>query len=224
MILSLLALAHPVPPQEPAAEQLLAARAAIEALAAANQGAAAIQADYVQRRYTELLERPLVSSGRFHHRSDPGCLAFHALQPRQSIIRLDPTSYTVFRPVEARAEVFEFGTNHVAKLLLMLFRPSLAEIERVFRIAGSASEDEVVHVVLMPRQEEVAKLVPRVELTIRTAKPALVGIAYTDSQGDRIAIELSNVLALAKAPAGEFLDELPKGTRVIRHLPEQDAR
>ncbi|MFN6192861.1 MAG: hypothetical protein ACK5BN_03450, partial [Planctomycetota bacterium] len=60
-----------------------------------SQRAKVLVADYVQRRTTELLKEPLVSTGRFLFRRDPAVVVFFAAEPRPSVVRLAERVYEV---------------------------------------------------------------------------------------------------------------------------------
>jgi len=206
--------------QEPAADA--AAKAALQKLAARLKEARTLSAKVVQSRRTELLDKPIVSSGTMSYRRDPAQLVFHLTEPRKAEIHLDKSSYQVFRPDEKRLERIDFDGEDVTSKILMVFEPKTEEIGKAFLIRGGESKDGAIEVGLESSDERFRKRLKKIALTIVEADGALRRIAYTDAEGDEVQFELSDVAINPDLAPDEFTLKIPEGTRVLRRRVTQD--
>lgn len=199
-----------------------AARDALDKLAAKMKDVRTLTADVVQSRKTELLDKPIVSSGTMAYRRQPARLVFHLTQPRKAEIHLDRTSYQVYRPDEKRVERLDFDSEDVTSRILMVFEPRSDEIGKAFSVKGTNARDGRIDVLLESTDERFRKRMKSIVLTIVTADGALQRIAYTDAEGDEVQFELSKVAINPELPADEFSLKVPEGTRVLRRSVGQD--
>lgn len=219
-LLLLACLAPRLGAQEPAADA--AAKAALQKLAARLKEARSLSAKVVQSRRTELLDKPIVSSGTMSYRRDPAQLVFHLTEPRKAEIHLDRRSYQVFRPDEKRLERIDFDSEDVTAKILMVFEPKTEEIGKAFSIRGGESKDGALEVRLESSDEKFRKRLKKIALTIVEADGALRRIAYTDAEGDEVQFDLSDVAINPDLGPDEFILKIPEGTRVLRRTVTQD--
>lgn len=194
-----------------------AANAALRKLAARFQEARTLSARVVQTRRTELLEKPIVSSGTMYYRRDPARLVFHLTEPRKAEIHLDRTSYQVYRPDEKRLERTEFENDEAMGKILVVFEPKPEELGKAFAIRGGGAKEGQIEVRLEPSDERVRRQLKRVSLTIAEADGALRRLSYTDGEGDEVRLDLSDVAINPEMKLEVFTLRLPEGTRVLRH-------
>jgi outer membrane lipoprotein-sorting protein len=206
--------------QEPAADS--AAKAALQKLAGRFKEARTLSANVVQSRRTELLDKPITSSGKMFYRRDPARLVFQLAEPRKAEIHMDKTSYQVYRPDEKRLEMTEFGSSDLSAKILMVFDPKPDEIGKAFAIRGGESRDGLIEVRLESSDEKIRKRLQKVQLTIVEADGALRRISYTDGEGDEVSFDLSEVAINPELAAGLFALKVPEGTRVLRRALPQD--
>jgi outer membrane lipoprotein-sorting protein len=200
--------------QEPAADA--AAKAALQKLADRMKEARTLTAKVIQSRRTELLDKPIVSSGTMAYRRDPARLVFHLTEPRTAEIHLDKTSYQVYRPDEKRLERIDFEGEDVTAKILMVFEPKTEDIGKVFSIRGGEAHEGQIEVRLESSDEKFRKRLKRIALTVAEADGALRRIAYTDAEGDEVQFDLSEVVINPDLPADLFTLKIPEGTRVLR--------
>lgn len=193
-----------------------AAKAALEKLAAKMKDVRTLTAKVVQSRKTELLDKPIVSSGTMAYRRTPARLVFHLTEPRRAEIHLDQTSYQVYRPDEKRLERIDFAGEDVTSKILMVFEPKADDIGKAFTVRGGASKDGAIEVHLDSTNEQLRKRMKKIVLTVAEADGALRRIAYTDSEGDEIQFDLSEVVVNPELAAELFTLKTPEGTRVLR--------
>jgi len=223
----------------PSEEDLARAREAIERVAARLEGVAELHADYRQVQESLLLDDPLVSTGRFHLRLDPGCLVLELPEPRPLVIRSDATSHRLWYPRKGRAEVFLFGRNRLTEALLACFTSDLEQLESAFAIASysespvlppdaegeSAELHTVATVRLVPRRDDLgavlAALVLELDLTARVPR----AVVQENPEGEMVRYELSDLERVKEPDPNEpsvFDRPLPEGTRVVERRVEAD--
>lgn len=193
-----------------------AAKAALGKLAARFKEARTLSARVVQSRRTELLDKPIVSSGMMYYRRDPARLVFHLSAPRKAEIHMDRKTYEVYRPEEGRVERTEFENEEVTGKILMAFEPKPEEMGKAFAIRAGESKDGRIEVRLEPSDEKVRRRLKQVTLTIVQADGALKKISYTDADGDEVTLDMSDVAINPDLASDLFTLKVPEGTRVLR--------
>jgi len=199
-----------------------AAKAALQKLTAKMKDVRTLTASVTQSRRTELLDKPIVSSGSMAYRRDPARLVFHLTEPRKAEIHLDKSSYQVYRPDEKRLERLDFEGEDVTAKILMVFEPKTDEIGKAFGVKGGEVRDGAIDVHLESSDERFKKRLKKIVLTIAEADGALRRIAYTDAEGDEIQFDLDKVDVNPPLPADAFVLKIPEGTRVLRRTVGQD--
>ena len=193
-----------------------AAKAALHKLADRFKEARTLSARVVQNRRTELLDKPLVSSGMMYYRRDPARLVFRLTEPRKAEVHMDRSSYQVYRPDEKRLERTDFENDDVTGKILMVFEPKPDELGKTFAVRGGESKDGRIEVRLEPSDENVRRRLKRVSLTIAEADGALKKLSYFDGEGDEVTLDLSDVAINPDLSPDVFALQVPEGTRVLR--------
>lgn len=193
------------------------ARAAIQKLAGRFKDARTISARIVQIRRTELLDKPITSSGMMYYRRDPVRLVFQLTDPRKAEIHMDRTSYQVYRPDEKRLERIDFENNDITSRLLMMFEPKTDEIGKVFTIQKGELRDGRMDVHLEPTDEKARRHLKKLTLTLVEADGMLDRIVCTDGEGDEVRFDLSDVKLNPPLSSDLFQLKVPEGTRLLRH-------
>jgi outer membrane lipoprotein-sorting protein len=193
-----------------------AAEAALKKLAARMRDARTLTANVVQSRKTELLDKPIVSSGSMAYRREPAQLMFRLTEPRHAEILLDKASYQVYRPDERRLERIDFEGEDVTSRILLVFEPKSEEVGKAFRVTGRDPRDGRIDVVLEASDERVRKRMKQIVLTVAEADGTLSRIAYIDAEGDEVQFELSQVVVNPDLPPDAFSLKVPEGTRILR--------
>lgn len=199
-----------------------AAKAALRKLAERFKEARTLSARVTQSRRSDLLDKPMVSSGTMAYRRDPARLVFRLTEPRKAEIHMDRTSYQVYRPDEKRLERTDFENDEVTGKILMVFEPKPDDLGRTFAIRGGESKDGVIEVRLEPSDEKVRKRLRRVSLSIAEADGALKRLSYFDAEGDEVTLDLSDVAINPDLAEDVFKLQVPDGTRVLRRTVKKD--
>jgi outer membrane lipoprotein-sorting protein len=214
LLLTLALFAVPAGAQEAPAD--VAAKAAFKKLAEKFKDLRTLSAKVVQIRRSELLDKPLTSSGTMYYRRDPAAMVFLLTEPGKAEIHMDRKSYRVYRPDEKRLEWTEFTGEDVTGKILMAFEPKTDEVGKAFVIRGGESRDGKIEVTLESSDEKVRKHLRRVSLTIAEADGALQRIVYVDGGGDEVQFDLSDVALNPDLPPERFTLKTPEGTKVLR--------
>lgn len=193
-----------------------AAKAALRKLAAKFKEARTLSAGIVQSRKTELLDKPIVSSGRMYYRRDPARLVFHLAEPRKAVIHMDKSSYQVYRPDENRLERTDFSNEDISSRILMAFEPRVDEIGKAFTIRGERAGEGEIEVKLESGDEKIRKRLQRITMVLAEADGALRRLSYVDGEGDEVRFDLSDVLINPDLAPELFTLSVPEGTRVLR--------
>lgn len=199
-----------------AAAQDDSAQAALRKLAERFKEARTLSARVVQSRRTELLDKPLVSSGMMYYRRDPARLVFRLTEPRRAEIHMDRTSYQVYRPDERRVERTDFENDDVTGKILMVFEPKPDQLGKTFAIRPGGSKEGRIEVILEPSDEKVRRRLKRVSLSLAEADGALHRLSYFDAEGDEVTLDLSDVAINPDLAPELFELKPPEGTRVLR--------
>ena len=222
----------------PAAGTLLSAQAPgvtegtalLQRLAKAHVDVQHITANYVQRRMTRLVKKPLLSNGTLAFRREPGCVVFRVVAPRVAVIRLDKVHYEVYRAEQQRLERFVLPSDEMPRLLFDALSLTEAKLRERFEVAGCdavADPPTRRRVRLIPNDKKTRRVAAEVSLLIDTTTAGLCGFGYTDPRGDTVDVELSDVTTPKDPAAGTFELEVPKGTAVtVQKIPapaEDDA-
>lgn len=212
----------PAPAPKPAPVDPDAARRGEELLrahAAKSRGLQVLVATYEQTRTTRLSKQPLTSRGQFLFVREPACVVFRATAPRESIVRLRPALYEVFRPAQKRLERFHLDGPELAEGLFAALGGDADLLLREFVVTtcgpDPAAADRTL-VVLLPRHDAVRERLTELRLSLRTDGGQLAVVAYRDPAGDLVEIALRDLEQNPSArPSAEF--EVPKDTTVVEH-------
>ncbi len=214
ILLALLALGARAGAQESTADA--AAKAAFKKLAERFKDLRTLSAKVVQKRRSDLMDKPLTSSGTMYYRREPGRLVFLLTEPRKAEIHMDRSSYQVYRPDEKRLERTDFTGEDVSGKILMAFEPKTDDVGKAFAIRGGESRDGAIDVRLESSDEKVKKRLRSVTLTVAEADGALRRIVYVDGEGDEVQFDLAEVALNPELSPEVFVLKIPEGTRVLR--------
>lgn len=211
-------------PPIPAAE-LQKARALVQRVAKALEGTEEMHGDFVQEQHTLLLDEPLISEGRLHLRSKPGCLVLDLEKPKRVLVRSDERSHQVYYPAEKKAERYLFESNELAKSLLALLSSDITKIESGFDITGFEANETLEVIELRPSDVEKRKLVDKLRLSVSKTKSSLREVSFVNADGERTVLRLSKLeMIKADSPPQErereghvFDAPLPKDVRLVVH-------
>ena len=174
-----------------------AGKDALQSLQGAYGATNALTARYTQSRTSALMKSPLVSEGQLAFTRAPAVLRF---ETPSSVIRVTDEAYEVFRKKANVVEQASLPKEAWTSLLFATFSKQMDALLERMTVVGSAKEGARRVVRLAPRTPEDRAKVRAVQVTIDEKAGQLVALAYTDSGGDEVRIELSDVKALDALP------------------------
>ena len=196
----------------PPAQAELGAEEVLKALAAKNESIRTMRARYVQQRTTELSAKPLESSGVLHYSRAQGCLVLHGEKPRRVILRLDRTTYQVYRPQRKRAERFVFRGGFSGSALVKLFSPEVGKLSTSYDVISFQADETLATVTLRPRSKQLRKRLRTLAVTVRLKDMVMVRFAYSSREKESVRIDLQRIERNPDLAPGLFASKLPVGT------------
>lgn len=184
-----------------------------------------LKARFEQRKFTPILKKPLVSSGKVAVLGER--TLWETQRPNQSVMLTDSRQLRVYYPDQKVIEVYELGEDVRGFSGSPL--PRIAPLRAMFEISegrgdGKRPRDEDVLVLeLLPKGETLKKHVERVRVEIDTRVPCARRIEITDIDGERTEIEFRDVTLNAKVDEDEVVLKAPAGTREVWPLGEGGA-
>jgi outer membrane lipoprotein-sorting protein len=177
--------------------------------------AAAVSADFRQEKFTPMLRRPLVSTGRVVARGPVSLWTTAA--PRPSAMRVTPTEIRIYYPDQAVIEVYPVQGQLGALAASPL--PRLDVLRQFFTFNRLPSADAgVLNLKLTPSNPDLQQHVREVDVALDRRTGAIRQTQTTDADGERTVLSFDHV-DLHPAVADADLDlSLPPGTREVHPL------
>lgn len=181
-----------------------------------------LTADFVERKYTTLLKKPLVSSGRIRVRGD--FARWDTIKPFKTVMLVGGGEVRIYYPDRRVEEVFQLGER--LGQLAMSPLPRLAALREHFdmtqippnEIDTSASKRHHLAFRLRPKAQSLLEHVNEIRVLIDEATACVVQIAMEDPSGDRTEIEFSHVKTNTGLKDRDVSLTVPPGTKTTRPL------
>jgi outer membrane lipoprotein-sorting protein len=192
MILAPVALAADAPPQ---------ALAVWEAMSQVRS----VQANFVQVQYRSLLSKPLESTGTLAF-TRPDQILWRVEHPAKSIFVINGTKVGMAYPDLGVREEMDLAGNPEAERLtrgmMVWLAGDLAQVTRDYDLAWQPGPPAVA--VLTPKDETLAALLSKIELTISGDPPRVESVVMHEPDGDRIEITLTDLVLDPTLPPDTF--------------------
>ena len=210
-VLLLLCLAA-APATRPADPQLWAEMKQIDAAAGR---AAAVTADFYQEKFTPLMKRPLVSTGRVVARGPVSLWTTAA--PRPSVMRVTADRIRIYYPDQAVVESYPVQGQLGALVASPL--PRLDVLAKFFTFDRLPNPDPAALAVrLTPATDDLRQHVRRVDVTLDRATGAIRRAETTDADGDRTVLTFDHADLRAPVADGDLELRFPPNTRQVEPL------
>ncbi|HWE02246.1 MAG TPA: outer membrane lipoprotein carrier protein LolA [Tepidisphaeraceae bacterium] len=165
-----------------------------------NARAAAItslSADFEQRKFTALLRKPLVSSGRVRVKSST--MRWDTERPEKSVLLITENQVRIYYPAQAVVEIYNLD-QRLAELASSPL-PRLAALKNQFAFARvapaeldpSADPAKFLAIRLTPITDELRQHLQQVRVLLDTSGGYIVYAELTDADGDKTIIHFRNV-------------------------------
>jgi len=185
-----------------------------------------LTAQFEQQKFTALLKKPLVSSGRV--RMKGSVVRWDTEAPEPAVLHSDGREIRMFYPRQRVVEVYPIDkriTDLAASPL-----PRLAALREHFRIeraernaepvrgAGEQSKTDRVSLRLTPTDPFLKEHVDQVLVVLDAAAACVVSVEVDDADGDRTLIRFSDVKLNAGMKDADVALAVPPGTKESRPL------
>ncbi len=208
----LLALLAAAPATQPADPQLMADLQRVDAAAGP---AAAVTADFRQEKFTPLLKRPLVSTGRVAARGDVSL--WTTVQPRPSAMRVTADQIRIYYPDQSVVETYPVQGQLGALAASPL--PRLAVLRQFFSFDRLPGTDAgTLSVRMTPLTDELRQHVREVRVTLDRAAGSIRRAETTAADGDRTVLTFDHVDLHAPVADADLALAVPPGTREVQPL------
>jgi outer membrane lipoprotein-sorting protein len=197
----------------------------LKAIEAATAEVTDLQADFIQRRYTPLLKRPMVSKGTVV--AVENRMRWDTVSPSKSSMLVGPTSIELFYPADALIEVYPVDRGFMD--LAGVPMPKLSGLQARFDIYllttrdldSEADPEQFLAIELIPKTQDLRDYVTSVKMLIDQHRSLATKVIMTGPDGDRTAISFSNIQINTGIDATRTHLSAPEGTR--RVMPMGDA-
>jgi outer membrane lipoprotein-sorting protein len=200
------------PATRPADPQLWAE---MQQVNAASAKATAITADFRQEKFTPLMKRPLVSTGRVVARGAVSLWTTAA--PRPSTMRVTAEQIRIYYPDQAVVETYPVQGQLGALAASPL--PRLDVLEKFFTFERIAATDAgSLALRLTPSTDDLRQHVREVRVILDRATGAIRKTETIDGDGDRTVLTFAKVDLHAPVTDGDLELKVPPGTRQVEPL------
>ncbi|CAG0990680.1 hypothetical protein PHYC_02278 [Phycisphaerales bacterium] len=197
----------------------------LQALDDAASKVKGLRARFVQRKFTPMLKKPLVSSGTLAVKDARS--RWDTERPRPSVMTIDDTSLCIFYPDQKVQEVFAL-TQDVRGFSGSPL-PRVQTLRQHFDIAQSplpddtkpADQPRLLSLSLAPKAESLKAHVLRVAVIVDTSVPCATKVTMEMPDGDRTEIDFDHVVLVEQLDDKEVTFTPPAGTRVEHPLGDE---
>jgi outer membrane lipoprotein-sorting protein len=181
-----------------------------------------LQANFTQEKHTNLLKKPLVSSGIL--RVVGSVMRWETLKPQPSIVWMDGQQVKMYYPKDRLVEIYPLGAKGSMPAWPML-RPS--RMAKQFRIQAVPKAEKAIvepatatwSIRLIPRDKKLAKRWSYIDLHLDSKTGLLQGASMLDQDGDRTETRLTKIRINQKLKADALKLKLPKDVKIVRPIP-----
>ena len=176
--------------------------------------------DFEQRKFTALLRKPLVSSGKI--RVKGAVMRWDTEKPEPTVMLVGEKTVQLYYPAQMSVEQYtldqrlaELATSPLPRLAILKDRFSFAQIPAT-DLDAKADPSKYLALKLTPANDELREHVQQVRVLLDTAAGYIVAAEITDADGDRTVIRFSNIAV--NVDVGDLDLKMPSGTKVSHPL------
>lgn len=195
-----------------------------------NRRGSAIQhltADFEQKKFTPLLKRPMVSTGKIVVAGT--AMRWDTVKPEPTSLLINEKEAQLFYPQQKIVEIYpidqrlgSLAASPLPRLEVLQKYFSFAEIP-VSEMDKQVSAERHLALRLTPIEDSLKEHIEQVRVLLDVEHGYIVRAEMLDADGDRTVIAFSNVQASSE-PAGQLQLELPAGVKVSRPLEALDGQ
>jgi outer membrane lipoprotein carrier protein len=220
------ALAAAAPPADPGAPGLSASQrlaALVERVKLEQRGLRTLEADFAQRRESELLVLPEEARGNFAYQA-PDKVRWDYREPNPMTILVRGQEMTTWYRDLKRADRLDVGRYSAEVLRYMGASGSLQKLLEYFTVtAVFPAGDEPYRLVLKPRFARIAKRIAEMTIWLDRRRFLPVRLRYLEPDGDTTEYSFTNLRLNAPLAADRFVLAIPKDVEVRSRRVGRDA-
>jgi len=190
----------------------------LEGLAKRGEKVKDISADFTQKKFSPLLKKPMLSSGKL--RGTGHLLRWDTIRPHKSMAMLDGQVLQLYFPRQKLLEQYSvdkrwlpMGTSPV---------PQYDELQKRFKI--EQVEAVPLTLKLSPRDGKLKNHMVNVLVVIDEELAVLRSMTFTNPEGDRTQIELSNIKTNTGIKPEQLKFQVGKDVRVVQPMGDGSSR
>ena len=179
-----------------------------------------LSANFEQEKFTALLRKPVVSSGRV--RIQGSTMRWDTLKPDPSVLLIDQTQARIYYPAQKTLEVYpldqrlgELAASPLPRLSVLKSRFTFQQVP-TSEMASSADEKHFIALRLTPADASLREHVKEVRVLLDIGAGYIVRAEATDSDGERTVLSFKDVQL--NVPMGDLSLAVPPGTAVVHPL------
>jgi len=185
-----------------------------------------LAAQFEQQKFTALLRKPLVSSGRVRVRG--AVMRWDTTKPQASVLYIDPHEARVYYPDQKALEVYpldsrlgELAASPLPRLAALRSRFAFEQVP-ANQLSPSADPAKFIALRLTPTEDSLRRYVSQVRVLLDVEHACIVVAEVTDGDGDRTVLTFKDVQI--NPDVGDLELHVPAGTRVSHPLEGVDQQ
>ena len=178
-------------------------------------------ADFEQQKFTAMLKKPLVSTGRVFVRGS--AMLWDTLKPEPNVLQITDRDVRIYYPRQKTIEVYQVEQK-LGELAASPL-PRLAVLQQHFTFEpievgemGETDAQKFFAVRMTPSDAELRQHVAQVRVLLDAQRGLIIRLEMRDSDGDRTLISFSNVKTNAGLSDADLQLHAPAGVKVTRPL------
>ncbi len=174
-----------------------------------------LTADFREEKFTTLLRKPLVSSGRVFVKGKQ--TRWHTTAPRESTLFTNEARVAIYFPSRATMEVYPIDQR--LRALIVSPVPRIATLQRHFDI-DMAPEQPTHHLNLRltPKDDSLKDFVVEIRVSVDLPLGLATRIEMWDPEGDRTVITFDRVHTNVNLSDDDVAYHVPVGTKIVHPL------
>ena len=180
-----------------------------------------LEADFEQEKFTTMLKRPLLTSGRVFVRGST--MLWDTARPEPNQLQITDKEVRIYYPAQKVIEVYQVREKLGQLAASPLPRRAVLERHFTFEPIAVADMDEsdaekYFAVRMTPTQPELREHIEQVRVLLDATRGLIVRLEMRDSDGDRTLIRFSNVKTNSGLKDGQLQIVAPADVKVTRPL------
>jgi outer membrane lipoprotein-sorting protein len=180
-----------------------------------------LSADFVQKKFTPLLKKPMVSTGSVLAKDS--VMLWETRTPEPTSMHIDEKQIEIYYPKQNTLEVYPIS-GQIAGLFASPV-PRLAPLLTHFSFAAASAEEvekagqpDMLALRMTPTDAALREHVDKVFVLLDTKHGVIVDLIVLDADGDRTEIHFSNVKTNANLDASRLHLKLPADVKTVHPL------